>query len=177
MTLQFIEDQEGLSRVFETRHEMECTIKSAEHHRAQWMAIWGWTQVPRCSLGPVVMVCTKRAVGICPDLDEEVGRNSDRPHKRRQNSARVQWCQPKHGHDRICWLSRKSLEKRPCTRCLKAETGYIPLVKLTPMALEIDHRDLPNRVGRGHVCTTHAQTPPGLQRGVKPTHGAVERLD
>jgi len=30
---------------------------------------------------------------------------------------------------------------------LKArETEYIPLVKLTPMVLEIDHRDLTNRV-------------------------------
>jgi hypothetical protein len=29
---------------------------------------------------------------------------------------------------------------------------YIPLVTRTPMALEIDRRDLPNRVSSGHVC-------------------------
>jgi hypothetical protein len=31
------------------------------------------------------------------------------------------------------------------------ETKYTPLENLTPIALEIDRRDLPNRVGLGHV--------------------------
>jgi Transposase DDE domain len=30
----------------------------------------------------------------------------------------------------------------------------MPLMTRTPLALEIGHRDLPNRVGRGHVCFT-----------------------
>jgi hypothetical protein len=32
------------------------------------------------------------------------------------------------------------------------ETEYIPLVKRSPMALEIDRRELTDRVGHGHVC-------------------------
>lgn len=41
----------------------------------------------------------------------------------------------------------KSAEQRSRIQCLKAgETEYIPLVKLTPMALETDRRDLTNRV-------------------------------
>jgi hypothetical protein len=33
------------------------------------------------------------------------------------------------------------------TECLKVgKTEYMPLVQLSPMALEIDHRELPNRV-------------------------------
>jgi hypothetical protein len=55
---------------------------------------------------------------------------------------------------RTLLVTSKSLDKRSCPLHLKArETEYIPLVKLTPMVLEIDHRDLPNSVGRGHVCT------------------------
>jgi hypothetical protein len=50
-------------------------------------------------------------------------------------------------HDRLCWLIQKHPEKRSCIRRLKArETEYIPLLKLTYMALEIDRRDLTNRV-------------------------------
>jgi hypothetical protein len=42
---------------------------------------------------------------------------------------------------------QKRAEKRSCIRRLKArETEYIPLVTLTPMALEIDGRELTNRV-------------------------------
>jgi hypothetical protein len=62
----------------------------------------------------------------------------------RYASARVA---AKHGQDRLCWFIQKSLDKRSCLLHLKArETEYIPLVKLTPLVLEIDHRDLPNRV-------------------------------
>jgi hypothetical protein len=50
----------------------------------------------------------------------------------------------------------QSLDKRSCLLHLKArETEYIPLVKLTPMVLEIDHRDLTNRVCLGEGCHTH----------------------
>ena len=53
----------------------------------------------------------------------------------------------KHGHDRFCWLSRKCQDKWFCIRCSKArETEDIPLVKLTPMLVKMDHHDLPNRV-------------------------------
>ena len=49
--------------------------------------------------------------------------------------------------NRLCWLIQKSLDKRSCLLHLKArETEYIPLVKLIPMVLGIDHRDLTNRV-------------------------------
>ncbi len=41
------------------------------------------------------------------------------------------------------WLSQKCAGKRFCIRCLEArETEDIPLVKLTPMVLEMGHYDL-----------------------------------
>jgi hypothetical protein len=44
------------------------------------------------------------------------------------------------------------MEKQSCTECLKApEIAYSLLVTLAPMALEIFHRDLTNRVCLGHV--------------------------
>jgi hypothetical protein len=47
----------------------------------------------------------------------------------------------------LYWLIQKSVEQRSRIRRLKVrETEYIPLVKLTPMALETDRRDLTNRV-------------------------------
>ena len=43
--------------------------------------------------------------------------------------------------------------KRFCIRCLEArETEDIPLVKRTPMVLEIGHDDLTNRVNYDAVC-------------------------
>jgi hypothetical protein len=49
-------------------------------------------------------------------------------------------------------VNSKSVEKQSCIRRLKArETGYIPPVKPTPMALESDRRALPNRVCRDSV--------------------------
>ena len=50
-------------------------------------------------------------------------------------------------HNRLCWVSQKRAEKRPCIERLKGEEiAYIPLVILTRKALEINHRDLTNRV-------------------------------
>jgi hypothetical protein len=44
-------------------------------------------------------------------------------------------------------VSQKRAEKRPCIERLKGEEiAYIPLVILTRKALEINHRDLTNRV-------------------------------
>jgi hypothetical protein len=49
-------------------------------------------------------------------------------------------------------VKSKCAEKRSYIERLKGkEIAYIPLVTLTPMALEIGHRDLPNRVSRGQV--------------------------
>jgi hypothetical protein len=57
------------------------------------------------------------------------------------------WVKP--GQKRLCWLSQKCAGKRFCIRCLEArETEDIPLVKLTPMVLEMGHYDLANRVRR-----------------------------
>jgi hypothetical protein len=54
-------------------------------------------------------------------------------------------CKP--GHDRLCWLIQKCVEKQSHIRCFEVrETKYIRLEKLTPMALEIDRRALTNRV-------------------------------
>jgi hypothetical protein len=45
----------------------------------------------------------------------------------------------KPGHDRLRWLSQKRAEKRSCIRRSKArESEAMPLVKRTPMALEMD---------------------------------------
>jgi hypothetical protein len=52
----------------------------------------------------------------------------------------------KHGHDRLCWLSQKRAEKRSYIQHLKAREIEHSSVTLTLMTLEIDHRDLPNRV-------------------------------
>jgi hypothetical protein len=43
-------------------------------------------------------------------------------------------------HNRLCWLSQK------CADLKAREIEYLSPVTLTPMALEIDHRDLPNRI-------------------------------
>jgi Peptidase propeptide and YPEB domain len=44
-------------------------------------------------------------------------------------------------------VESKSAEKRSCTERLKGrEIAYMPVVTLTPMASEIDHRNLTNRV-------------------------------
>jgi hypothetical protein len=49
--------------------------------------------------------------------------------------------------NRLCWLSQKRPEKRSHIQRSKAkETESIPLVKCPRMALEIDRRDLTNRV-------------------------------
>jgi hypothetical protein len=56
-------------------------------------------------------------------------------------------------HDRLCWLSQKCAQKRYCIQCLKArEPEYIPLATHTLKALEIDRRDLTNRVTTSWVC-------------------------
>jgi len=50
------------------------------------------------------------------------------------------------------------MEEQSCIRRVKVrETAYGPLVTCTLMALEIDRRDLPNRVSRGHICDVHAR--------------------
>jgi hypothetical protein len=53
----------------------------------------------------------------------------------------------KHGHGRLCWLTQKRAEKWADTQRSKArETEPMSLVTRTPLALEISHRDLTNRV-------------------------------
>jgi hypothetical protein len=59
-------------------------------------------------------------------------------------------------HDRVCWLTQKRAEKRADTQRSKVrETKPISLVTRTPLALEIGHRDLTNRVTASvtPVCT------------------------
>jgi hypothetical protein len=61
-----------------------------------------------------------------------------------------------HKTTRLCWLTQKRAERRAYKQRPKArETKSMPLVTRTLLALEIDRRDLTNRVSRGHVC------PPG----------------
>jgi hypothetical protein len=61
-------------------------------------------------------------------------------------------------------LSQKRAEKQPCIQRLKVrEIEYIPLVTLTPMALEIDHHDLTNRVCADETSRQHVLAP-GLSR-------------
>jgi hypothetical protein len=69
------------------------------------------------------------------------------------DTRRTLWSSPrlpprhKHGQDRLCWLNQKRADQRFWIRCLEVrETEDISLVKLTPMVLEMDHHDLPNRV-------------------------------
>jgi hypothetical protein len=53
----------------------------------------------------------------------------------------------KHGQDRLCWLMQQSAAKRSCIQCLQiSRIEYIPLVIRTPLALEIDRRELTTRV-------------------------------
>jgi hypothetical protein len=53
-------------------------------------------------------------------------------------------CKPRH--NRLCWLIQKQAEKQSRRRRLKPrETEYIPLLKLTPMALDINRRELSHR--------------------------------
>jgi hypothetical protein len=60
----------------------------------------------------------------------------------------------KHSHDRLCWVIQKSVDQRSCLLRLKAsEAESIPPVQLTPMALEIDHRDFTNSVHCDGVVT------------------------
>jgi hypothetical protein len=67
-------------------------------------------------------------------------------------------CKPRH--NRLCWLSRKRTGKWACIQRLKAkDTGSTPLVKRTPMAVEIDCRALTNRVNRGEVWTWNGAMP------------------
>jgi hypothetical protein len=62
----------------------------------------------------------------------------------------------KHGQDRLCWLTQNRAENRTDTQRSKArETEPMSLVTRTHLALEIGHRELPNRVCRGHVCSYH----------------------
>jgi hypothetical protein len=50
-------------------------------------------------------------------------------------------------------VNSKSVEQRSRIRRLKArETEYIPLVKLTRMALKADRRDLTTSIGGGPLC-------------------------
>jgi hypothetical protein len=57
---------------------------------------------------------------------------------------------------------------RACIRRLKAiETEYLPLVTFTPMAWEMDRRDLTNRVCHGPLWLPCFPTPDN--RGTKPT--------
>jgi hypothetical protein len=56
-------------------------------------------------------------------------------------------------HDRLCWLSQQCADKWFSIRDLKArEIQQIPLAIVAPMTLEIDRRDLPNRVCSDAVC-------------------------
>ena len=49
--------------------------------------------------------------------------------------------------NRLCWLSQERAEQQSCIRRVKArEIPYIPLVPLTPMALEMGRRALTNGV-------------------------------
>jgi hypothetical protein len=51
---------------------------------------------------------------------------------------------------RRCWLNQKCVDEQSYLRGLEArETKYIPPVTLTPIALEITHRDLTNRYAGG----------------------------
>ena len=55
-------------------------------------------------------------------------------------------------HDRLCWLTQKRAEKWSCIQHLKvSEIESMSLVTLTTRALEIEHRELPNRVCVGPV--------------------------
>jgi hypothetical protein len=50
-------------------------------------------------------------------------------------------------------VNSKRVEKRSYRRRLEVrETKYIPREKLTSIALEIDRRELTNRVCRGYIC-------------------------
>jgi len=63
------------------------------------------------------------------------------------------------GQDRLCWFIQKRAEQESCIRRLQArETTCIPLVKRTPIALEIDCRAFTNRV------TTDSVGEPGILR-------------
>ena len=56
-------------------------------------------------------------------------------------------------HMRLCWFMPKHSAKRSRIRRLKPRNiKEMPLVKLTPIMLEIHRRELTNRVGRGGVC-------------------------
>jgi hypothetical protein len=72
----------------------------------------------------------------------------------------IWWCTlylyVKHGHDRLCWLTQKRAEKRAYKQHSNARgTESMSLVTRTPIPLEIDYRDLTNRV------TTFLTTPAG----------------
>jgi hypothetical protein len=72
---------------------------------------------------------------------------------RQRCSPETDCSEGKHGHDGLCWLNQKCADKRPrLERLADRDTAYIPLVTRTPLALEVDRRDLTNRVGPGHVC-------------------------
>jgi hypothetical protein len=59
----------------------------------------------------------------------------------------------KHGHDRRCRSTQKRAEQQADTQRSKARrTEPMSLVTRTPLALEIGHRALTNRVSPGHVC-------------------------
>jgi hypothetical protein len=50
-------------------------------------------------------------------------------------------------------VNAKSVAQRPQIRGLKARaTAYLPLAKLTRMALKADRRDLPTSIGVGPLC-------------------------
>ena len=50
-------------------------------------------------------------------------------------------------HSRLCWVSPKRAKKQADTRRLKVrKLESLPLMKRTAKALEIDRRELPNRV-------------------------------
>ena len=74
---------------------------------------------------------------------------------------------------------QKSLDKRSRPLHLKArETESIPLAKLTPMVLGIDHRDLPNRVKTFFTSVGNsADWPEPLLRPSPATGHAAEILD
>jgi hypothetical protein len=56
-------------------------------------------------------------------------------------------CGDKPRHDRLCWLSQKHAQRRSRIRRVEArETEAMPLGKRTLVVLDIDCRDLTNRV-------------------------------
>jgi hypothetical protein len=65
----------------------------------------------------------------------------------------------------LCWLSQNRVDKRSCIERLKAhKITCIPLVTLIPIALEIDCRDLTNRVKIPFTLVQNGVGSPSMHR-------------